>query len=355
MTTTIPASPEAIDSAWVEAALATRHPGVQVREVRLAERHEVTNCHARLEVAYANDAGAPTRLFCKLPPTDPTRRAAIAQTGMGRREALFYEGLAEHLALRTPRVHAAAHDDEGGFVLLLEDLAATGCQVPDGTRGIRPDAAALALEDLAAMHVAFEDPVRRRKTVPWLRPPDPPSDYGSSRLRVALDEHRERLTAPFALLAELYIERQAELHARWHREPLTLIHGDAHLGNLFEDDGRVGFLDWGIVQETTPLRDVSYFLCMALSVEDRRGHERDLWKHYLEVRNATSGAPLGFEEAWREHRVQASYLVPACCQIVTFPEGVSPRRKLFADAFLARAEAALDDLEVVDALRDEGL
>ena len=355
MTPTIPAAPEAIDATWLEQALAPRHPGVRVRDVQLAERHEVTNCHARLDLTYDEDAGAPARLFCKLPPTDPARRAAIAQTGMGRREARFYDGVADLLALRTPRVHAAAHDEDGGFVLLLEDLADSGCEVPDGTRGIRPDAAARALEDLAAMHVAYEDPVRRRAAIPWLRPPDPPSDYGSSRLQVGLDDHRDRLTPTFAALAELYIARQTELHTRWHREPLTLIHGDAHLGNLFLDAGRVGFLDWGILQETTPLRDVAYFLCMALDVEDRRTHERDLWKHYLEVRNASSSAPLGFDAAWREHRVQASYLVPACCQIVTFPDGVSARRQRFADAFLARAEAALDDLEVADALRAEGL
>jgi hypothetical protein len=36
---------------------------------------------------------------------------------------------------------------------------------------------------------------------------------------------------------------------------------------------------------------------------------------------------------------------------VTFPEDASPRRKRFADAFLARAEAAIEDLESRAALR----
>ena len=38
---------------------------------------------------------------------------------------------------------------------MLEDLADTGCDVPDGTWGISPDSAAAALEDLAELHVRF--------------------------------------------------------------------------------------------------------------------------------------------------------------------------------------------------------
>jgi hypothetical protein len=37
--------------------------------------------------------------------------------------------------------------------------------------------------------------------------------------------------------------------------------------------------------------------------------------------------------------------------VVTFPDDATPRRRVFADAFLARAEAALADLEVRSVLR----
>ena len=45
-----------------------------------------------------------------------------------------------------------------------------------------------------------------------------------------------------------------------------------------------------------------------------------LLEHYLEVRSALGGQPFDFDEAWKSHRLQASYLAPACCQIVTFPD-----------------------------------
>jgi hypothetical protein len=93
---------------------------------------------------------------------------------------------------------------------------------------------------------------------------------------------------------------------------------------------------------------------MAMSIEDRREHERPLLRHYLEVQRAKGGPEIDFDSAWTSHRLHAAYGVPACCQIVTFPENASAARRVFAAAFLARAEAALEDLEVRDVLRQVG-
>jgi len=355
--TFVPASSEQIDAAWLTEALADRHPGAQVESVEILDRAEVTNSHAWLRVRYASggsgSAGAPESLFCKLLPMDPSRRVAIAQTQMGLREAKFYDALAPKLAMRTPRAHVVRYEeDEGGaFILLLEDLNESGCTVSTGPESPTPDAAAQALEDLAAMHVRFEDPDTRRKEAGWVKELSAPSDYGAVRLQEGLDHHRDRLTDAFAEMAALYIEKPEALHALWKEGPQTVIHGDTHIGNLFDDHGRTGFLDWGLVIVCTPLRDLSYFLNMCLSVEDRRAHDRELIRHYLDARSALGGTAISFDEAWKAHRIQAAYLAPASCQIVTFPEDATDRRKRFAAAFLERAEAAIEDLESRAALR----
>jgi hypothetical protein len=349
----LPETADEIDAGWLEKALAERHPGVRVARVEVAERHEATNGHARLRVDYDAAAGAPSAMFCKLLPSDPKRRPAIARTGMGRREALFYERLAPSLPMRTPAVYAALHDDrDGSFLILLEDLVASGCGVSDGTVGVAPDAAARALEDLATLHLRFEDPARRSAQADWVPAPLHDPSYAATLLRHGLDRHRERLSRDFAEISGLYIAKADELHALWQQGPRTVIHGDAHIGNLFDDRGRTGFLDWGIISLGAPLRDVSYFLAMALSIEDRRRHERELLRHYLDVRRAGAGAPIDFEQAWRSHRIQAAYTVVASCQIVTFPADVSDARRVFSEAFLARAEAAIADLEARAALRE---
>lgn len=327
----------------VQALLSARHPGVRVASVEVVDEHELTNAHARLRLTYDEPAGAPEHLFCKVPPTEPERRRTINATSMGRREASFYDRLAGTLALRTPTVHGVSLDEATGeFVLLLEDLETTGCTVSDGTVGVAPDSAATALEELAELHVRYEDPARRAADAPWVQPAGPGSDYAVGMLGFGLAHHRDKLTDAFCAVAERYIADRHSLQALWHAGPQTIVHGDAHLGNVFDDHGRTGFLDWGMVMVSTPLRDVSYFLTMALDVEARRTHEAELLRHYLSARGDDR---LTFDEAWLAHRRQSAYCVPASCQVVLFPEDASPGRKVFAQAFLDRAMAAVEDLE----------
>ena len=148
-----------ITTEWLTAALAPRHPGVEVETIEMIERHEVTNAHARVRVTYRQSGGAPEILFCKLPPNDD-RRDQIIASGMGQREARFYADLAPTIAMRVPEAHVALTDDDGMFAILLEDLVTTGCEVSDGTWGIPVDSAAGAIEDLAALHLRFDDPAR---------------------------------------------------------------------------------------------------------------------------------------------------------------------------------------------------
>jgi len=351
----IPASADAIDARWLEEALAPRHPGVRVRAVEVRARQEWTNAHAWLRLSYDDPAGAPPTLFCKLPPAEPARRAAIAATGMGLREALFYERLAPRLGLRTPLAHAVRYDAASGdFVILLEDLLAGGCTVSDGPTGIAPQAAAGALADLAQLHLRFEEPARRAAEAAWVPPPVADTDYGAGMLRYGLEHHRARLSERFAELAELYIAERPALHALWADGPgpLTVIHGDAHIGNLFMDGDRLGFYDWGMLQQGRGLRDVSYFLTMSLAPAERRAHEAALLRRYLDERAARGGARIAFADAWQAHRLYASYAVVACCQVVTFPENATPKRRVFAASLLARAEGAIAELGVREALRE---
>ncbi len=341
-----------ITTEWLSAALQHRHPGTRVASIDVVDRAEVTNAHARLAVTYDGDTTAPPTLFCKLLPVDD-RRAAITSTRMGPREVRFYRDLAPLLRLRVPEVHVAIHDEsDDSFILLMEDLTASGCEVSDGTWGVDADRAAEALVGLAEIHARYEDPARRAAEAPWVPEPVFGSTYGSVMLQYGLDNHRDRLSDHFAAIAEIYIHQGKELHALFTRGPKTIIHGDTHIGNLFFDHGTIGFLDWGIINVNTPMREVSYFMNMAMNIDDRRRSDKDLLRQYLEARQAFGASEITFDEAWLAHRVHAAYCVPASCQVVTFPENMSERRRVFSDAFLSRAEAAIVDLDARGALRE---
>ena len=202
------------------------------------------------------------------------------------------------------------------------------------------------------MAVLDRDLDREHRPLGWVERMPRGTDFGPSMLQYGLDHHRDRLSDPFAEMAELYIAEQAALESLWDEGALTVLQGDSHIGNLFTEGGRVGFLDWGLIQLGVAIRDVGYFIIMALSPQTRREHERELLQHYLDARAAIGGRPMSFDEAWRGYRIHASYAVPAACPLVLFPERAEPEQAKLSAAFLNRSEEAVADLDARGALRE---
>ncbi len=66
-------------------------------------------------------------------------------------------------------------------------------------------------------------------------------------------------------------------------EPRCLLHGDAHVGNLYLDaSGHPCLVDWQLVQRGPWYLDVGYHIGCILSTEERRRSEWDLLAHYLD-------------------------------------------------------------------------
>jgi hypothetical protein len=347
----LPLDSAGITPEWLTDALGARHPGVRVASVEVLHERSSTNHHVRLGLAYDERAGLPDTLFAKMASPDPEHRAAIGATGMGTREARFYDELAPSIEMRIPSSYFARSGDDGAFLMLLEDLQATGASMSDGTWGVPADLAAGALSDLARLHVRFEDPGRLAAIRPWvMATPAMSSDYTKPLLRHVIDENADVLSEDYIAVAEMYLADSDALIALWAQGPHTLIHGDPHIGNLFIDNGRVGFLDWGLMTVSTPMRDVSYFITMSMLADERRKHERDLLEHYLDTRRSLGGADISAEDAWQAHRVHTAYTVLASFLSLVPPYNGEDQRE-FSDLFRGRAIDALDDLETVPALK----
>ena len=349
----LPTAPSEVSPEWLGEALSLRFPGTRVDTVEVLEIHHGTNSNARLGVTYQGESPLPATFFLKMLPLDPERRAVINQTGMGRREALVYQHLADSITMRIPRPYVSVLDEsDGSFALLLEDLTPTKCELADPTTGISVQQAGDAMRDYAELHIRFEDEARRKREAGWVDYMGRESDMGVWMLQYGLDNHRDKLRDGFAEMSQLYIDHRHTLDEIWARGPTTVLQGDSHIGNLFLEGDRVGFLDWGLIQLGTPMRDVGYFITMALSPENRRAHEGELIQRYLDARIEVGGAPFDFDEAWLLHRVHAAYAAPAACPLVLFPEDEPEENKPMSRAFLERAQCVIEDLNPREALRE---
>jgi hypothetical protein len=324
--------------------------GTEVVDVAILDHAFATNQRTRVGLTYATKGAGPASLFVKLAPLDPAHRQMIGATGMGEREAQFYRDVAPTIDLLVPGCAFAASEADA-FVLLLEDLGARGCRfASNGEWGVAADAAAVALEQLAQFHARFERASERDRVAPWLRtPPNRMSEATAGLMRMVLDAQAGKLSDDYAAIGELYVQHHAWFDEIWHSGPPTYIHGDTHIGNVYLDDGRVGFLDWGLSRVSTHLRDVSYFLTMSVDVDERRAHQRELLQGYLDALRAAGGVEIGFDDAWATHRLQASYTVVATF-LAYMPSYAAGDGVGLGNALLARADAALEDLAVVDAV-----
>ncbi len=274
---------------WFSQVLDTR-----VSSVDVIDAHSGTT--GRAVVRLTGGSAIPDTLFVKLQPFVPEQRKLIRQVGLGVAEARLYTYLGNQLPVRAPRVWHSAYDpDDGSFVMVLEDLAASGCRFPATPDSDILQVAESTVEELAKLHAAF-----RGQQLPWLRTPDgmrskPENPETTARrsmfIKLALDQFGAEMPPAFQRLAELYMERTLDVIKLFNQGEHTLIHGDSHIGNLFVDNGRTGFYDWAVVGRGPGMRDVAYFMCNSVPTEVRRANQDAMLSRYRQHPRVTRRDP----------------------------------------------------------------
>jgi thiamine kinase-like enzyme len=283
-----PPVPETLDEVlsprWLTAALGTRFPGIVVSEVTpgpVVSRMS-TNARFRIRCAGGLPDGLSPDLCAKGYFGDIGRSARAA----GMSEAAFYRELAATTGVRTlPSVYADVDHTTHNNVVLTEDVVAQGATFLDPLSRYTPDQAAESLEELAKLHAAtWGSPVCERAT--WLAP-----RFSMLVAIRGVKEIRGNFDGPIGAGVPEAVRDPQRLFDAYSRvaadamtaSPWAVIHGDAHVGNLFLDrEGRPSFVDWQLAQRGPWYLDVAYHLASALTVEDRRRAEDDLVRHYLD-------------------------------------------------------------------------
>lgn len=320
----IPTGPEQLTTDWLAEALSDGRaapPAVEGFAVEpLGAGRGFVGRVVRICLRYAPGGPAgPPSVVAKFPSYDHEGKPRMAETNV--REVRVYGELArqEPALYGTPVVYVAASDPgTGKTVLLLEDLGAGtagGARAGDNVAGCTRDEALLAVTHVARLHAAWWNSPRLA-ALDWV------SRIGANGERFE-ETYRERwgvFVDKFgASLPPLFVEigtrlrsTAARIRSELDGEPLTLLHGDYRLDNMFfvpvgaaggaGGGERLVVVDWQSVVQGRGVCDVAYFAGFCLPPADRREWEADLLGAYHEalVRHGVSG--YGFERCALDYR-----------------------------------------------------
>ncbi len=290
----IPASPEAITPPWLTAAL--RDGGaldassavVRIAVASIGERGGVNGETARLRLDYEGAPG-PASLIAKFPaPRDGALGVATFQRWY-EREVRFYDELAPQGAIATPRRYFAALESPAQYVLLLEDLEPAH-RLGDQLAGATLAEAEAAVEAIARFHARWwEHPTLVDH--PWmpfttvgLHNAGPVGGAFASAWAAVSQAPGAPLPAAVAPLIDRAVERYPALLEAASAPPVTVIHGDFRLDNLFFDpSGAVTTIDWQFTSRCRGAYDLAYFVGLNLDAATREAHEAALQQRYVDV------------------------------------------------------------------------
>jgi hypothetical protein len=355
----IPVAIDDIDTAWLTAALRSsrRDAGPPV------ERFSVQTIGIgvglmgllyRLTIEYRGDAdGAPPTVIVKLPVLiDATRQVAAAYR-FYEKEVAFYRRLAPQSGVRTPQIYLAAHDPvTDNFVLVMEDIG--HLRAADQVAGCPHDDATAAMVALARLHASFwNDPRFVGDDLAWLpfgsdAPiPEAVQKGFASYWEPLVEFMGDELPPEIRALGEFVPGAARELLQVPDGHPITLVHGDYRLDNLFFDEQReVTAVDWQIIVKGVGGYDFGYFVSQSLSIDDQREHVDSLAETYLETLRGT-GITYPEEQFWFDVRRTVLFCLTYPVQAMAL-DLTDPRAAALVRTLAKRASNAIIEMGALD-------
>lgn len=311
--TGFPATLDAVEAGHLEAWLDAHFPGTRITALERGRVIRGTASKAEYFLRYdaAGEAyGLPPSLWlkCGLDTQIPEQASHSAI------EAQFFRDLAPRLPINLPRPYATAlAPDLSSGIVLYEDLNRRPVTFGNQNQPFDHAQMLAVLDQLAALHAAFwRDP--QLAALGWLQPGGVIHsnqvtdrfidfwDYAAARPRFA--EVPESLRAKERIRAATHALLAADM-----ADPICVVHGDPHQGNMFLDpDGRPGLLDWATIMHGHWAWDVAYAMIGAQSVEQRRAREGEQLAHYLARLRAHGVDAPALDDAWRDYARHALWI-----------------------------------------------
>ena len=340
----VPRTIEDIDANWLSDALGVAVERIDVQPIAAGEGFMGELARVVIE---SPDPDAPASVIVKLPTSDPGGRTIGEMMRVWEREHHFYDELAGLMDIKVPLAHLNVADPP---CLVLEDLAPA--VAGDHLAGATIGQAERSIDLLARHHATwFEHPLL--PTLDWMPGIDDPSVLTIGPMfevgwPMFLDRYGDELPERCLRWCEAFVPGIPEWIQTHAHEPVTMVHGDFRLDNLFfAEDGSVAVIDWQLAMRAPGQTDLVYFCANNLTIDMRRAVEDDLIERYVGGLHA-AGVPsdaVGVDGVRRGYiEGMLFYAVSFGASLLTIDPSNERGAALF-DELVRRTFAAVDDLD----------
>lgn len=318
--TSVPRTLSDVDPEWMTAVLGQHFAGADVAQVTVTTASYGSAYRATLAIEYAQRGDG-----LRQPPSTAVLKTSLSgqvisdtempdfwlptMRALNAAEIHFYRGGhgTTMLGDRVPE-NWYAREESGATAALLEDLGQRdGIRFCSFDDPLGRDGMAQVLEVLARLHAArWADPT-------LLTAPLPDGlQFGTLDALLSEENWVTQLSRPRGARVPTELADRARmvrafcaLNALKHDGPACLLHGDPHIGNLLFDDGGAGLYDWQLFSSGHWAYDVVWAMAGAMTIHDRRAHERDLLAHYPGALAGYGAEAPDFDSAWKSYRTFA--------------------------------------------------
>ena len=350
----IPEGPESLTTNWLTEILRSSGAikAAAVQSVGISPPAPgVSGVNSLVTLTYdIDEANTPQNLYIKFSPPQPDRR--IGGLPFYRSEVRFYQQLARHSGLRTPRCfYSDVNLETGEYILVLE--AIDTINKGDFVTGLSPETSEHAIRTIAKFHASWwEKP--ELAALDWLAEGDlqrTASEF-QDRWQPFVDAMGGQIPDSFQAIGARYGENVAIAFALHRHAPRTLVHGDYHVANLlFSSDG-LAVIDWQFLFRGRGVSDVAYHLCLSLQPADRQANETAFLQRYHDILIENGVEGYTFDECFRDYRLSVLRPLHVVISIIGNGALVRDYGTPVQDALLARLDAALTDLKVAELLSE---
>ncbi len=315
-----------------------------------------SNCVNTIVSVEHNATGVlPDSLFVKLPMPGLATRVFMNVIQSWALESHFCRHIAPHVPLRTP-VTYATHAEGTRFFIIQENLRADPDVALftnfDMQAGPPLDTVYRCLDAFARLHCAHYglSPAERERILPqsmhlFLSPKlgTVSRCLNDVALGPCLRQCGELMPDHVADSYRRTMAHWPQMLERWFEGPLSLLHGDSHLGNFFASGDVMGMLDFQAVHWGKGARDIQYFLIDSLPADVLAANEQDFIQYYYE-RRIVHGSPITLDQIWQDYRGLVFHSLMTIVVSIGFG-ALSAEQKELMQEILRRCVAAMERVD----------